>query len=48
MPPMDFTVETRAFRAGDERWLLAALERARTVRRSPHPRLGLSTLAAPI
>ncbi|MEQ1894992.1 MAG: hypothetical protein ABL998_20825 [Planctomycetota bacterium] len=26
---MSFTVETRAFRAGDERWLAAALERAR-------------------
>lgn len=25
---MDFSVETRAFRAGDERWLRAALERA--------------------
>lgn len=29
MRPMSFTVETRAFRAGDERWLSAALERAR-------------------
>jgi len=29
MPSMDFTVETRPFRSGDERWLLAALERAR-------------------
>lgn len=29
MRRMDLQVETRAFRAGDERWLLAALERAR-------------------
>jgi hypothetical protein len=29
MRPMSFTIETRAFRAGDERWLFAALERAR-------------------
>lgn len=29
MRPMSFTVETRAFRVGDERWLCAALERAR-------------------
>lgn len=29
MRPMSFTVETRAFRAGDERWLAAALARAR-------------------
>jgi len=29
MRRMDFTIETRAFRVGDERWLRAALERAR-------------------